>query len=556
MDDFTSDDEAFGSVDGAAAGMEGFVEFDASFGDISLRPSDRTVRVIVGRRGSGKSRYLRALELDAARPDDNSRRLLVLEQRDSGIVIGPMRSIHAAYPDQFERLELWTKVWGCAIYASIASCLLNIHARRQTTAGTVNIELDDLEFFERFLVDNLQGSKASFSVVAALNHFLNAHPNRTRIHQFAFDPVWNEVEDRLLRIIANSTPVACYLDSLDDSYAASPAESTDCQVGLLLWVLGKSADPTVGGRMHVVVTVRDAVYSAFMETEHGHRYDGKRARRLDWSRRAAGQFLDEKVAALDWQFLVKPKATDPMERWLGTKTLRNPARGNAEESYRDYLLRHTRFLPREIVEIGNKVGVHTRAMSAGSSAKEEDLLHVILGEATLVGQKALKAAFHDLISMDDSDRPKSRRDARKAGPPQARDALTPLMEAAFQNGFLAALKVGARPNMGLIAERFDAEYLKRADRGFVRALSGWRPRRGGKDIRLSTVLWRHGLLGFESLGGHQAVDKYFSVSGDFEGNARSELPNAKTYVLHSSLLKQGEFMVSSEPPRPDIDGRT
>jgi hypothetical protein len=508
--------------------------------------------VIVGRRGSGKSRYLRALELDAARPDDQSRRLLVLEQRDSGIVIGPMRSIHAAYPDQFERLELWIKIWGSAIYTSIASGLLNINARRQTAAGTVNIEPDDLAFFERFLIDNLQGSKASFSVVAALNHFLNANPNRSRIHQFAFDPIWNEVEDRLLRIISNSTPVACYLDSLDDSYAACPAESTDCQVGLLLWVLGKSADPIVGGRMHVVVTVRDAVYSAFMETEHGYRYDGKRARRLDWSRRAAGQFLDEKITSLDRQFLVKPKAADPMERWLGTSTLRNPARNNAEESYRDYLLRHTRFLPREIVEIGNKVGVHTRAMSAGAAAKEEDLLHVILGEATSIGQRALRAAFHDLISMDDSDRPKSRRDVRKVGVSQARDTLLPLMEAAFQNGFLAALRVGARPNLGLIAERFNGESLKRADRGFVRSLSGWRPGRGGKDIRLSTVLWRHGLLGFESLGGHQSVIKYFSVSGDIEGNARSDLPNAQVYVLHSSLLKQGEFMVASQPPRPEI----
>lgn len=552
MDDFSGTDEAFGSVDGSAAGLEGFLEFDSSFGDISLKPTDRSVRVLVGRRGSGKSRYLRALELDANHPDDPTRRLLVLSQRDEPIIIGPLRTIHVAYPDHYERLELWRRIWGCAIYASIASGMVNFAANRAGAAVTVNIEEPDRVFFERFLTDFLQGSKSAFPVVAALNQFLNSNPNRSKLHQFAFDPIWNEVEERLIRVIANSTPVACYLDSLDDNYGACPAEATDCQVGLLLWVLSKASDPVIGGRMHVVVTVRDAVYSAFMETEHGARYDGKSVRRLDWSRRAAGQFLDRKVAALSATVLVKPRAKDLMERWLGNSDLQNPARDNATESYRDYLLRHTRFLPREIIEIGNKVSVHTRAMSARSvDATEDDLLHVILGEATLIGERALRAAFDNLIAIDDSDRPKSRRDVRAGGIPHVHETLQPLMLAAFQSGFLGALRVGPAPRRGLIAEYFGPEQLLRADRAFVRALSGWRPARGGKGIRVSTILWRHGLLGFEALGARQAVIKYFSVSGDIEGYSRSELPFANTYVLHSSLLKQGEFLVASVPPRPE-----
>lgn len=59
------ENQPFGSPDGAAGDAGSFVSFHNidRWRDLALRDGDRRARIPVGRRGSGKSRYLRKLQI-------------------------------------------------------------------------------------------------------------------------------------------------------------------------------------------------------------------------------------------------------------------------------------------------------------------------------------------------------------------------------------------------------------------------------------------------------------------------------------------------------------
>src|SRR5689334_15615252 len=100
----------FGKVDGATESASGFVKFNSlRWGDLSTSSEERRVRVLVGRRGSGKSRYLSAIERDASSSERN--RMLVFPQRNERLWVPQMRWLHQTYSEDHERIQIWSKLW-------------------------------------------------------------------------------------------------------------------------------------------------------------------------------------------------------------------------------------------------------------------------------------------------------------------------------------------------------------------------------------------------------------------------------------------------------------
>ena len=78
-------------------------------------------------------------------------------------------------------------------------------------------------------------------------------------------------------------------------------------------------------RMHVVIAIRDLVYSALQASEHRTRYQRmERIRTLDWNYSAIDRLLAVKIDLLPEAYLLgSAEAVSPVERWLGIRTIMN-----------------------------------------------------------------------------------------------------------------------------------------------------------------------------------------------------------------------------------------
>jgi len=95
--------------------------------------------------------------------------------------------------------------------------------------------------------------------------------------------------------------------------------------------------------------------SSVFRSEHSTRYHKERhIRVLNWDKEAIKYFFREKVTQLGERYfnLNILKEGKTIQTWLGLETIHNKIR-NTSENIEDYLIRHTRLLPRDIVVLGN-----------------------------------------------------------------------------------------------------------------------------------------------------------------------------------------------------------
>src|SRR5262245_28735880 len=107
--------EPFGTPDGARANLEevveGFVTFgSAHWGGLATRGDDVSARVIVGRKGSGKTVYLRRLQSHAAA---DASRYADSIQRSLPTTLDVVRFCQWFTTDKVD--DAWTLLWSRAI---------------------------------------------------------------------------------------------------------------------------------------------------------------------------------------------------------------------------------------------------------------------------------------------------------------------------------------------------------------------------------------------------------------------------------------------------------
>ncbi len=220
------------------------------------------------------------------------------------------------------------------------------------------------------------------------------------------DPIWNSIESIVLDAISTSTPLFAFIDALDDNYSDAPAASIDAQLGLVTWILRKIVDFNVGNRIHVVITVRDVVYAALLDGPNGQRYnDRQHIRCLDWDEQSSRYYLEHKISSLSKEFRAgPPKADSPFATWLGFSEIANPKRGDNHEKVADYILRHTRFLPREINEIGNNLSREIRGWLASKRAVDfNDVRNTVSLTARNIARNVIREMVLHLAALEEAD---------------------------------------------------------------------------------------------------------------------------------------------------------
>ncbi len=524
----THERQPFGSPDGASQDAGTFVEFVDTrlWQDLSLPASDKLARILVGRRGSGKSRYLRRLEL-AAEADN-----IVFNQPNEFINSAYLKLIQNNFPDQDERLEVWERIWNAAIYSSLGSYIMQYHGK--SDGKTLNVSEDALKYLNSINNTHLMWDKFHpRGVVASLNEILRRKTAKSTLLAFVESKEWDSIQSAVLQSIDHSSPVFAFIDVLDDNFSAAPKESIDCQLSLINWIMKRITDANISHRLHIVVTVRDVVYASLLDSPNGRRYNQKRhIRCLDWNRESATFFLDRKIERLHSDYMSsKSRSSSQIGKWLGIEQIKNEFRGNITEKIGDYILRHTRCLPREIVELGNSLSnVIGKKNALGQVLGENELRSLIGTAAREIANKGLQEVALHLIALEGQS-------PEKTSPYELyRTWVTSILA----DSFLGAIK----------SEKFTSHILQKAETAF-HAIMPWWQSESKTDLKVYDVLWQHGFIGVQRKGDAESIIRFFHSYSDVGGELTSKLPVGvaiNAYFLHSSLVDGKKVKATNMAP--------
>src|SRR5271154_1963363 len=305
----------FGNPDGSRADIEDviseFVDFggNPAYGHLATRANDSMVRVIVGKLGAGKTVYLRRLQ------DFQS-------HQDSVYADPPQQSLPKTevvvkacqwFSDQ-GLVEKWMQIWDRAIMRSPTWHLLSRPELRQQLREA---QIDEIEGAYPRLLDNFRRPRSIYSEVRDI---INQRQTAPQLSAYLDDPLWDDLEDLLGEILGQCKPIYFYLDGVDEEFGHAPMYWLKCQEGLFYQVMRLLRDHKLGGRLHVVICIRDIVMSSVYRSEHAPRYYNEpHIRVLTWDRDSLLYLLQRKLARLPASLLMRRATTgSPTIRdWLG-----------------------------------------------------------------------------------------------------------------------------------------------------------------------------------------------------------------------------------------------
>ena len=365
----------FGNPDGSRADLEEvlgeFVDFggDPAFGALATRADDSKVRVIAGKLGVGKTVYMRRLQ------DFQSHRGSVYADAPQQSL--PKTEVIVKACQWFSGqvlIEKWMQIWQRAILRSLASHLLLRAELRHQVPDALREEL--IADYARLLDD----FRRPRSIYGQVRDIINGQHTSHQLSTYIDDPLWDDLEETLGDIIAGCKPIYFYLDAVDEEFSHAPMYWLKCQEGLFYQVMRLLRDQRFGARLHVVVAIRDIVMSSVYRSEHAPRYYTEpHIRVLTWDRASLLYLLADKLRRLPPAFLMRRPTDDVTVRdRLGVATVTNGWGGR--ERIEDYLVRHTRLIPRDVVSLCNELAEEVfRQKRAGRDRVPEQVLREVVG---------------------------------------------------------------------------------------------------------------------------------------------------------------------------------
>jgi hypothetical protein len=496
----------FGNPDGSRADIEDvigeFVDFggNPAYGHLATRANDSMVRVIVGRLGAGKTVYLRRLQDFQSRQDSVYADVPQQSLPKTEVIVKACQWFSDSV-----LVEKWMQIWERAIMRSLVSHLLRHPELRQQLRDE---QVDEIEHSYGRLLDDFRRPRSIYSEVRDI---INQRNNAHQLSTYLDDPLWDDLEDLLGEVIGRCKPIYFYLDAVDEEFSHAPMYWLKCQEGLFYQVMRLLRDHRLGGRLHVVVCIRDIVMSSVYRSEHAPRYYNEpHIRVLTWDRTSLLYLLQQKLRRLPPSLLMRRPATGPpmIRDWLGVNGIWPGPDGDG--TIEDYLLSNTRLIPRDIISLGNELNEEVlRQKQAGNDGiQPEALLGVAQRCAKRFGDSQL-AQCANQISSD----------------------LMPQNAALHDYSELftstQAYISGVQEDVRSFVRMIGVDRFPRAD---LEALQEVADLHFEKATNLASVLWQNGMLGYVDESGQR---RFYSM-GDVEEFHFP--PEVGTYVLHPCLV--------------------
>lgn len=512
----------FGDPDGARAElidiMNGFVGFAgvSGWGGIATDPSDRTVRVIIGKKGSGKTIYLRRLQVSTRNEESVFSQTI---QSDAPTTSQILKFCEICEGEQVT--EKWRVLWTNSILISV---LTHILYKKYFFGFTSSKERNELKAKYQSL---LPKNSVPLSPYGIISFFISGLSTASRYDDFANRSLWPELKEDLTNILKDAPPVFYYLDAVDEEFSHAPMEWHQCQKGLFYAVMRMLREQgTLGGRLHVTICIRDIVFSSILRSEHASRYrNAPHICKLNWDTHRVKYFLNEKIKKLEGSYFETSKQERSVENFFGISEIENKARGTTEE-ISSYIVRHTRFLPRDIVEVGNelaKAKLGLKSMNRWDEQSWQDVIRrIVAKKSRTFAEEQLTICANQLASHD---RPQF---SAKHGYDELYTAGKEYIEArsAF---FKKAIRIVG-------TETFDRDALE-SSREELREDTP-------HNVDIFSILWQNGLISCklsQSTEGYQ----FFSLED------RDDFlipPEAELFAFHSSIIDCTKIKTSPAAP--------
>jgi len=496
----------FGNPDGSRADIEDviseFVDFggNPAYGHLATRANDSMVRVIVGKLGAGKTVYLRRLQNFQAHQGSVYADLPQQSLPKTEVIVKACQW----FSDRV-LVEKWMQIWERAIMQSLASHLLRRPELRQ------QLSEEEAEEIEKSYARLLGDFRRPRSIYSAVRDIINQRQTAHQLSVYLDDPLWDDLEDVLGEAVSHCKPIYFYLDAVDEEFSHAPMYWLKCQEGLFYQVMRLLRDQKLGGRLHVVVCIRDIVMSSVYRSEHAPRYYNEpHIRVLTWDRGALLYLLQQKLKRLTPSLLMRRATTGAptIHDWLGINgDWLAPDGGGTLE---DYLLSHTRMIPRDIISLGNELSEEVlRQKQAGRDGLPAAALQGVVQRCAKRFGDSQLAQCANQISSD-------------LMPKNA--ALQDYSELfTSTQAYISGVEEEVRSFVRMIG-------VDRFSRGDLVALQEMADLHFEKSTDLASVLWQNGLLGYVDDAGRR---RFYSMSDVEQFHFP---PEVGTYVLHPCLV--------------------
>jgi hypothetical protein len=496
----------FGNPDGSRADIEDliseFVDFggDPAYGHLATRANDSMVRVIVGKLGAGKTVYLRRLQDFQAHQDSVYASMPQQDLPKTEVIVKACQWFSDSV-----LVEKWMQIWERAIIRALASHLLRRPELRQQLRDE---QADEIENSYARLLEDFRRPRSIYSQVRDI---INLRHTGHQLSTYLDDPLWDDLEDLLGEVIGQCKPIYFYLDAIDEEFSHAPMYWLKCQEGLFHQVMRLLRDHRLGGRLHVVVCIRDIVMSSVYRSEHAPRYYNEpHIRVLTWDRSSLLYLFQQKLRRLPPSLLMRRPATGAptIRDWLGVNGKWQGPDGDG--TIEDYLLSHTRLIPRDIISLGNELNEEVlRQKQAGREHLPPSALEAVVQRCAKRFGDSQLAQCANQISSD----------------------LMPQNAALHNYSELftstQAYMSGVQEDVRSFVRMIGVDRFPRAD---LEALQEVADLHFEKATDLASVLWQNGLLGYvDDLG----LRRFYSMS---DAEHFHFPPDVATYVLHPCLV--------------------
>jgi hypothetical protein len=495
----------FGNPDGSRVDIDDltgeFVDFDGNpaYGHLATRADDSMVRVIVGKLGAGKTVYLRRLQDFQARKDSVYADVPQQSPPRTEVIVKACQWFSDSV-----LVEKWMQIWERAIMRSLASHLLRRPELRQQLRDE---QAEDMEQSYARLLGEFRRPRSIYSQVRDI---INERHTAHQLFEYLDDPLWDDLEDLLGEVLGQCKPVYFYLDALTEEFSHAPMYWLRCQEGLFYQVMRLLRDHRFR-RLHVVICIWDVVISSVYRSEHAPRYYNEpHIHVLNWDHGSLFYLLGQKLQRLPPAVLMRRPADGipTIRDWLGIDgDWRGP---DGSMTIEEYLLGHTRLIPRDIISLGNELSEEVlRQKQAGHDRLAPEVIQAVVQRCAKRFGDSQLAQCANQISSD----------------------LMPQNAALYNyselftstQAYISGVQEDVRSFVRMIG-------VDRFSRGDLEALQEMADLHFERATDLASILWQNGLLGYVDEAGRR---RYYS-QGDFE--EIRFLPEVDTYVLHPCLV--------------------
>lgn len=496
----------FGNTDGAQSNPQDLVE---NFIDIIPRSAAVggvgeefiSMRFIVGSKGSGKTHYmcvLRERVLEKNKSNYNSVFLSDIENSCDGTDLVIKFSQH--YNSDILN-EKWKLLWEKAIYCSVMSLFINVEELNE------RVSEDNLNLLKKYFEDLKLTYDCRMGVYNYFVQILYIYDTKNKVDEFLNHKVWFNVKELLIhKVLRISPPIYIFLDSIDDDYEHAPAYWQKCQKGLFIAVYKMLSVNIIREKLHIIVNIRDTVFASIKRSEHQTKIANEsHILRLHWNKKSLSYFLDEKIRLLKECFFIGNFHNKNIQEWLGISQMHNKVR-NCSEDVTNYIIRHTRCIPRDIINICNSLSkIKVLKLEQSNLDVEEEIRLRVSNCAKEIGDEMLAICAKQIVI---DEMPKNSHSFS--------DVYTSVDE-----------YTKSRYNMlRQVLKNLDTDTFKKDD---LKKLVEESKKIFGRDIHILDILWLNGILGYVN---NEQV--YFYMNHNSISTCLDQ--NYDEYVLRSCMI--------------------